>query len=79
MSKDCKKSEELIKKAIVSGAKRGVCDRYGNSVLDAHGNMVAPKSKFRGTKTFVLRDGKLVEKNSLTSRIKYAYDDDHED
>lgn len=56
------KSLERIKQAIRSGHQRGVCDREGNSVLDAHGNMVAAPSKFRPTKVYVYRNGKMVEK-----------------
>ena len=66
MSKEGKLAEEKIKRKIVSGHQRGVCDKSGNSVLDSHGNMVAPQKPAPPTaKTYVYRDGKMVDKNSL--------------
>jgi hypothetical protein len=63
MSIEAKKAEEKIKQAIVSGHQRGVCDSEGNSVLDAHGNMVSPGRRLPATaKTYVYRDGKMIEK-----------------
>ena len=66
MVNEFKKAEEAIKRKIVSGHQRGVCDRDGNSVLDSQGNMVAPPKKIGCSRTYVYRNGKMVEKNSLT-------------
>ena len=65
MSKEGKKAEEKIKQKIISGHRRGVCDKDGNSVLGQHGNMVPPSSKIAGGKTYVYRNGKMVEKKKL--------------
>lgn len=62
-TKEMRRQEEVIKRAIMSGCQRGVCNSYGESVLNEHGVLVAKRRKLgSGAKTFVLRKGKLVEK-----------------
>jgi len=64
-TKEMRQNEEKIKQAIVSGHQRGVCDSYGRSVLNEHGQMVAkPKPRSSASKTYVFdkKKGKMVEK-----------------
>jgi hypothetical protein len=57
------KNLEPIKRAIVSGHQRGICDKDGNSVLNEHGILVAkPSNLGPAAKTYVVRNGKCVEK-----------------
>jgi hypothetical protein len=57
------KNLEPIKRAITSGYQRGVCDKNGDSVLNSDGILVAKPSKTNSaSKTFVVRNGKCVEK-----------------
>ena len=60
-----KQSEEKIKQAIVSGHRRGICDKDGNSTVNPDGAIIPVYPKRRG-KTYVYRDGKMVEKKGLT-------------
>ncbi|MBE3142923.1 MAG: hypothetical protein IMZ61_03250 [Planctomycetes bacterium] len=58
------KNLEPIKRAIMSGHQRGICDKDGNSVVGPHGILVAkPSNTGSSAKTYVVRNGKLVEKH----------------
>lgn len=60
---EMRKSEEKIKQAIVSGHRRGVCDKDGNSVPGPGDILVAKPSNLGPcAKTYVIRNGKCVEK-----------------
>ena len=41
-------NEEKIKRMIIEGANRGVCDKDGESII-VDGRLVAPPKKFRPT------------------------------
>jgi hypothetical protein len=57
------KNLEPIKQAIMSGHRRGICNSSGESVLNEQGILVAKPSKTNSaSKTFVVRNGKIVEK-----------------
>jgi len=63
MSKKGKQAEERIKQSIVDGYRRGVNDKNGNNVLDSHGMPVPPPRILNSSaKTYVYRNGKMVEK-----------------
>jgi hypothetical protein len=58
-----RRQEEVIKDAIVRGHLNGVCDKDGNSVAGGPGiNIPKPSSFNSSSKTYVVRNGKLVEK-----------------
>jgi len=57
-----RQSEEKIKNAIVSGHRRGICDKDGNLTVNPDGSIIPMYQKRRG-KTYVYRNGKMVEKN----------------
>lgn len=59
-----RQNEERIKDAIVSAHRRGICDSDGNSVPDRFGiNTAKPKALGPCAKTYVIRNGKMVEKS----------------
>jgi hypothetical protein len=52
---------EPIKKAIMDGYKRGICDKNGDSILKD--GILVQKPRIIGvSKTYVVRNGKCVEK-----------------
>lgn len=58
-------NEERIKQAIVRGHRDGICDSDGNSIAGAGGMVVAkPRPLGSSAKTYVYRNGKMVEKNT---------------
>ncbi len=58
-----RKNEEKIKEAIVSAYRRGVCDSEGRSITNSKGLLIPKPHSFNSTaKTYVNRNGKLVEK-----------------
>lgn len=54
-TKKQKQAEEKIKRAIVDGARRGVCDKEGNSKIGSHGGPVPVYQKRRPTYTKVYK------------------------
>ncbi len=58
------KNENQIKDMIVTGHRRGTCDRNGNSVKTGNGRFIAKPRVLPSTvKIYVCRDGKMVLKN----------------
>lgn len=63
MTRKMRQNEEVIKRAIVDGHRRGICDKDGNSILDAHNLLVAKPSVLGSVaKVYVYRKGRVVEK-----------------
>jgi len=60
-----RQQEEVIKQAIVRGHRNGICDSDGNSIAGGDGiNIPKPRPMGSTAKTYVYRNGKMVEKNS---------------
>jgi len=62
-TQEMRRQEEVIKQAIVDGHRRGVCNKDGESIAGGPGiNIPKPTPNNPFAKTYVLRNGKLVEK-----------------
>jgi hypothetical protein len=58
-----RKQEDAIKQAIVRGHRNGVCDSDGNSIAGGEGiNIAKPRPLGSTAKTYVYRNGKMVQK-----------------
>jgi len=54
-----RQQEERIKQAIVSGHRRGVCDKNGNSTVNSEGAIIPVYEKRRATSIY--KDGKWIK------------------
>lgn len=62
-TKEMLRQEEVIKQAIVDGHRRGVCNKDGESIAGGCGiNIPKPTGRIPGSTTYVVRNGKCVEK-----------------